>query len=170
MPATYGDPVVVASREGGVDRNASITRIAARDQCRLPRGGRGSQLTQGGAMFEVRESPPARGAWIATLPSLEGPLCSSSPPARGAWIATRCAPKPQRWHPVASREGGVDRNMLADRVDTLGGVASREGGVDRNMLADRVDTLGGVASREGGVDRNHLLRRLPRHPGSCIQV
>ena len=82
---------------------------------------------------------------------------------------------------VASREGGVDRNLSAPRLMApwscrlpRGGrgsqpqvvddpaaqadVASREGGVDRNLTASSSRFASGVASREGGVDRNIVDR------------
>ena len=74
--------------------------------------------------------------------------------------------------PVASREGGVDRNVgIVVCADHAGAVASREGGVDRNRNQTAFIRLRAhVASREGGVDRNSARRsaavtdwrRLPR--------
>ena len=82
---------------------------------------------------------------------------------------------------VATREGGVDRNIaLQYAFCHVAPVATREGGVDRNVKAQqeiaggllsppaRVAWIeitrrlpppfaGGVATREGGVDRNAKL-------------
>ena len=71
---------------------------------------------------------------------------------------------------VATREGGVDRNMGYSTLFLLPAVAPREGGVDRNGLMvhlSRRQSL--VATREGGVDRNLQVEaeewELPgRHP------
>ena len=112
----------VASREGGVDRNVSsllirrIGRVASRE------GGVDRNLF-GDPEREPDLSPPARGAWIATLhvPAL----------AFDAW--------------VASREGGVDRNIGAIRITRPIRVASREGGVDRNRV--RFEALEDVGRR-----------------------
>ena len=122
----------VASREGGVDRNLLWDGEIAADLGRLPRGGRGSQLVGDRSNVALPWSPPARGAWIAT-PS--PPMMSVS-------------------SPVASREGGVDRNLQSQDEAYGAAVASREGGVDRNRMVQRRQLRVGVASREGGVDRN----------------
>ena len=55
---------------------------------------------------------------------------------------------------VATREGGVDRNMADATVAKLLDVATREGGVDRNRIDSGGRGNGAVATREGGVDRN----------------
>ena len=62
---------------------------------------------------------------------------------------------------VASREGGVDRNLwLVEQVRGIV-VASREGGVDRNQINKSYSSRSiSVASREGGVDRNASDARL----------
>ena len=63
------------------------------------------------------------------------------------------------WSAVATREGGVDRNIKIGFPIVYGHlVATREGGVDRNF-PDRGWYLPPlfVATREGGVDRNSLL-------------
>ena len=59
----------------------------------------------------LHPSPPARVAWIETIPVI-------------AWEARA---------EVATREGGVDRNNTLDYAEVKAGeVATREGGVDRN--------------------------------------
>ena len=146
----------VASREGGVDRNVIALRQMGAYVSRLPRGGRGSQQNNVRITVIPGSSPPARGAWIATA-CVPACACSrssrlprggrgsqpvgmiritgygKSPPARGAWIATSRAWPTSSSGSVASREGGVDRNILGN-TEGLNGVevASREGGVDRN--------------------------------------
>ena len=102
----------VASREGGVDRNTTSAASCGLPTSRLPRGGRGSQRVRVIGSEAMGLSPPARGAWIATtcLPSFLS--CVWSPPARGAWIATVDQVRASRHSCVASREGGVDRNVL----------------------------------------------------------
>ena len=49
----------------------------------------------------------------------------------------------------------MDRNTFIDNL--TGGklsVATREGGVDRNIIVHKLDRFFRVATREGGVDRN----------------
>ena len=71
---------------------------------------------------------------------------------------------------VATREGGVDRNVECKAPAEVPYVATREGGVDRNkLLSDGSAKTITVATREGGVDRNFcqpFSRRQPhrRHP------
>ena len=102
---------------------------------------------------------------------------STSPPARVAWIETELLALGRLENPVATREGGVDRNIIVPQItiDQLKSpparvawietiflgqlsmsspVATREGGVDRNI--NLLIRYGGmtVATREGGVDRN----------------
>ena len=61
----------------------------------------------------VMESPPARVAWIETRQALADVLVKVlSPPARVAWIETSSAGTCNETRPVATREGGVDRNTL----------------------------------------------------------
>ena len=56
-----------------------------------------------------------------------------SPPARVAWIETLSAMDGKTQRSVATREGGVDRNILKIMgVQNGCFVATREGGVDRN--------------------------------------
>ena len=56
---------------------------------------------------------------------------------------------------VATREGGVDRNIDNMEETNNESVATREGGVDRNeQLCVYNSPLVCVATREGGVDRN----------------
>ena len=59
--------------------------------------------------------------------------------------------------PVATREGGVDRNTEWAGSCLLLAVATREGGVDRNVYAQGQVAEKAVATREGGVDRNSLM-------------
>ena len=64
---------------------------------------------------------------------------------------------------VATREGGVDRNIIycAEKNHRLN-VATREGGVDRNSIISEIcEWYTEVATREGGVDRNSMLVTLP---------
>ena len=102
----------VATREGGVDRNANCSGNTA--GCFL--------------------SPPARVAWIETS-SLAAAARQwvVSPPARVAWIETRRAEEASPLRRVATREGGVDRNEITDSDLVFLDVATREGGVDRNL-------------------------------------
>ena len=65
--------------------------------------------------FAIFSSPPARVAWIETLPAAAG--------VRRTWVATR--------------EGGVDRNLFDGQSQHITPVATREGGVDRNPCGKR---------------------------------
>ena len=65
-PAARAGQLDVAPREGGVDRNPSRESDLTLPGCRPPRGGRGSQRVGAGLEVAALESPPARGAWIAT--------------------------------------------------------------------------------------------------------
>ena len=57
---------------------------------------------------------------------------------------------------VATREGGVDRNVVGPEIGRGGEtVATREGGVDRNARLCGGNNAAAVATREGGVDRNY---------------
>ena len=79
----------VATREGGVDRNI-VLRLKILAQVM---------------------SPPARVAWIETIMvAIIADYLTGSPPARVAWIETcnDCVVFVKQ--PVATREGGVDRN------------------------------------------------------------
>ena len=72
-------------------------------------------------------------------------------------------------HPVATREGGVDRNTPAEVISDVIEVATREGGVDRNIPSISPSIHVPVATREGGVDRNMNARmknksKKSRHP------
>ena len=62
---------------------------------------------------------------------------------------------------VATREGGVDRNIDKMKAVEVGDdVATREGGVDRNNSSMEARTAEKqVATREGGVDRN-IMRNV----------
>ena len=124
----------VATREGGVDRNVS------------------------GMVFfaAVKKSPPARVAWIETYSGFTGTFESRrSPPARVAWIETPMVDGRRCFARVATREGGVDRNIRGNvRGVQDDAVATREGGVDRNKQSANVVQQYAVATREGGVDRN----------------
>ena len=86
----------VASREGGVDRNARGRVQTASRGGRLPRGGRGSQ--------QIREIVRPYGI----VASREGGVDRNP---RSSSSAT--SPK------VASREGGVDRNRQEDVIAVL---------------------------------------------------
>ena len=55
---------------------------------------------------------------------------------------------------VATREGGVDRNVVQVAQPPADLVATREGGVDRNFVPCPHCGKYIVATREGGVDRN----------------
>ena len=74
------------------------------------------------------------------------------------------------WIQVATREGGVDRNIHNNTAYvSISPVATREGGVDRNKRDDTKQcTHIMVATREGGVDRNaqtlvslHIAEKSP---------
>ena len=72
-----------------------------------------------------------------------------------AWIETyRIHTGDNAWK-VATREGGVDRNVNVYGFDAVQVVATREGGVDRNSgVFLKAEGRLAVATREGGVDRN----------------
>ena len=140
-------PQRVASREGGVDRNLrpgtrwwiGCPTVASRE------GGvdRNHVIADRLGLTSWAMSPPARGAWIATHASTVV-----------ASIFTRCR------LPRGGRGSQRSQFQLAHE-DEQAGVASREGGVDRN-IGSAVPrrwcaTAGCVASREGGVDRNALV-------------
>ena len=138
----------VASREGGVDRNQFLAAWYLASECRLPRGGRGSQHVGVDLAGVLDLSPPARGAWIATPLGASGWTLPLSPPARGAWIATRCTRTRQASRRVASREGGVDRNQA--------------GMVDELTRVRRLPRGGRGSQPEGASIRIDRLSRLPR--------
>ena len=102
----------VATREGGVDRNAA-NRGTARDGC---------------------ESPPVRVAWI----EIKIPVCLNP----STCVATREGGVDRNkngsviefGYCVATREGGVDRNKKEGWHGRPLVVATREGGVDRNFV------------------------------------
>ena len=58
---------------------------------------------------------------------------SRSPPARVAWIETFRVYASKTPLSVATREGGVDRNVNSVDTGLCMNVATREGGVDRNI-------------------------------------
>ena len=161
----------VASREGGVDRNSLCGSKGLRTAGRLPRGGRGSQRYQPheGGVRLGRLPRGGRGSQRRAYPAqVRG---GRSPPARGAWIATTGARLRRRLTGVASREGGVDRNMTKVIGMTLDeGRLPRGGRGSQQRDAAHVHVPDGVASREGGVDRNMMSAtiglgmwgRLPR--------
>ena len=60
-------------------------------------------------------SPPARVAWIETSMGYSYSLNSRSPPARVAWIETFPRGGGTGSDRVATREGGVDRNVRRQR-------------------------------------------------------
>ena len=81
-------PAVVATREGGVDRNtaaasACIVVAVATREGGVDRNAAIYQLTMSGAA-----SPPARVAWIETSAAFPADERLTSPPARVAWIET----------------------------------------------------------------------------------
>ena len=75
-----------------------------------------------------------------------------------------------RFSCVATREGGVDRNVDFPLLQRETIVATREGGVDRNTFRSAGGSSNStVATREGGVDRNAYLHTeddllKSRHP------
>ena len=87
---------LVATREGGVDRNVIYC---------VPVSYR-------------KRSPPARVAWIETTRTRCTSSTRTSPPARVAWIETYNYGRFGYTRGVATREGGVDRNFLV-MVDML---------------------------------------------------
>ena len=168
----------VATREGGVDRNAVDCKRQPAQLVATREGGVDRNLLAVPCFAVLPPSPPARVAWIETPCCLRTYSKRRSPPARVAWIETGRLYFFLRHGEVATREGGVDRNMCIsqDLVD-LGPspparvawietrhrqrrgrrlpVATREGGVDRNTTCwpGAMKALR-VATREGGVDRN----------------
>ena len=124
-------------------------------------------------------------AWIEIVHfCLQGHQRKVSPPARVAWIEMPCTTAPSMPVPVATREGGVDKNLVGrgPLYRHFLGVATREGGVDRNgsdssvrpttlpspparvawietQLLERLVDDHDVATREGGVDRNTTTER-----------
>ena len=105
-------PSIVATREGGVDRNFQILIagevvhfVATRE------GGVDRNFESKNAVLPLFESPPARVAWIETTETLAMiEEQQKSPPARVAWIETQDHCAKRRACRVATREGGVDRN------------------------------------------------------------
>ena len=148
----------VASREGGVDRNPLNVTSGLRPESRLPRGGRGSQPVLRHHPPPAPPSPPARGAWIATVPRRTWSRCGLSPPARGAWIATHAIARARQTRTRRLPRGGRGSQLLNLLLESkLVMVASREGGVDRNEAFRKLGPAEKeVASREGGVDRNSV--------------
>ena len=168
----------VASREGGVDRNPPQPRgrvhrrrlprggrgsqphsvfPPVRCDCRLPRGGRGSQHPANRTYHLDAESPPARGAWIATFCGRTPANAPKSPPARGAWIATCLTGTLTR--SVASPPA---RGAWIATVISVGTVCAwsrlpRGGRGSQPRTSGPLHPRLGVASREGGVDRNPAL-------------
>ena len=113
----------VATREGGVDRNAVggyggiVHNVATRE------GGVDRNQNTVPSNLSFAKSPPARVAWIETPSRTESPAPTfPSPPARVAWIETNKPAKRARLRLVATREGGVDRNC--PRATTKTGGAS----------------------------------------------
>ena len=112
LVCAVGVVFVVATREGGVDRNTRVRVL----------------FTVGGGVA-TREGGVDRNMLPTAMPLLSAP----SPPARVAWIETSPRVRNGSRDSVATREGGVDRNVLGAGVfakDFI--VATREGGVDRN--------------------------------------
>ena len=101
----------VATREGGVDRNAHVTLDIAGVAVATREGGVDRNAMLKAVSTNRTGSPPARVAWIETssdLHTLTGNLLS--PPARVAWIETYASTFLLWVSFVATREGGVDRN------------------------------------------------------------
>ena len=109
-------PEHVASREGGVDRNALWGRY----------------------FWPAHTSPPARGAWIATRGLRQTCLPRAVASREGGVDRNTLRLSGRSTPEVASREGGVDRNCCTPFVRGRRGVASREGGVDRNLVREEV--------------------------------
>ena len=76
-------------------------------------------IVTGTLVIKVPMSPPARVAWIETIAAISHHRKrEESPPARVAWIET-----PKYWfienpRGVATREGGVDRNICRPLAET----------------------------------------------------
>ena len=101
---------IVAPREGGVDRNYGTVPHAAVQQSRPPRGGRGSQRVASRPASGLRGRPPRGGRGSQRQEPGFREARRLSPPARGAWIATLHSGRAHKSVFVAPREGGVDRN------------------------------------------------------------
>ena len=102
----------VATREGGVDRNKKSTLILRGPESVATReGGVDRNLQLPGLSRKESASPPARVAWIETIFGWWTLSPPTSPPARVAWIETLLVHGKGRLHFVATREGGVDRNI-----------------------------------------------------------
>ena len=84
----------VATREGGVDRNTSLSSRHHSNKVATREGGVDRNRTCEGGKPPFNPSPPARVAWIETL----------------------CCQSLIRKRKVATREGGVDRNVLLVRL------------------------------------------------------
>ena len=91
-------PQVVATREGGVDRNPWTDDPILRDgKVATREGGVDRNTVQLRGWGQARRSPPARVAWIETLPF---PFCTIK-------------------FGVATREGGVDRNFVSPSTRSI---------------------------------------------------
>ena len=126
----------VATREGGVDRNIGGLQRSMDVENVATREGGVDRNDYSFVLFAfLGKSPPARVAWIETANCRFGKRhILPSPPARVAWIETLAACLKLYVCPVATREGGVDRNMSgAAGTGKSSIVATREGGVDRNL-------------------------------------
>ena len=78
-----------------------------------------------------------------------------SPPARVAWIETSPARQHQPHQDVATREGGVDRNVSKyfKKGKEIMSPPARVAWIETETNAQSVQNFT-VATREGGVDRN----------------
>ncbi len=104
---------VVATREGGVDRNSHLVIFNLLCLVATREGGVDRNCGVGLLVQIYHQSPPARVAWIETPKhQRRSYLLSLSPPARVAWIETFNNFLVLRRMVVATPEGGVDRNIL----------------------------------------------------------
>ena len=131
-------------------------------------------VISGDVMRVCAVSPPARVAWIETFGTVSMDVGGMSVATREGGVdrnirQQRTAIASSR---VATREGGVDRNVTSEYNYAFHLVATREGGVDRNTLWDEQTVRRLVATHEGGVDRNHPCphseRRARRSPPARV--
>ena len=170
MMLENGD-VLVAPREGGVDRNMMAELTPCRVNPSLPARGAWIATLMRRDLGRCRSgSLPARGAWIATQVSRVAKASGQSLPARGAWIATTRCPLAAT-AAVAPREGGVDRNtkQLSTRVEE--GSRSPRGGRGSQPVSGRdpADQLSSLPARGAWIAtfheearEDHSLGRSPR--------
>ena len=147
-------PWDVASRAGGVDRNQPLIALPHTCSVASRAGGVDRNVYWSGTEF-VRDVA-SRAGGVDRNSGCHRASCSrtTSPPARGAWIATLSHPKTDNPRWVASRAGGVDRNTSDTPRWWVFGVASRAGGVDRNTPVPRTPpALVSCRLVRGAVDR-----------------